>query len=331
MGGSYVLILMACYNGARYLEEQIQSIQAQSYRDWILIARDDGSRDETRAILRRFESEDPRICTAEDGDGNLGPIGNFSRLISYACEKRADYIFFADQDDVWHPAKLEIMLSGMRDLEATVGGAHPLLVHCDLAVADVHMQVTAPSFMGLMRLSPESADLGSMLVQNHVTGCACLVNRMALELANPMAPDVPMHDWWLALLCSATGKVGYLPRTLVNYRQHGANVVGAKVYWKRLAGLLSLGQWRIHLNIIRRGLEQAKWILDRIESRKINMLPGAREQLDTYSTILDAPLLFRASLLRKFRIHKPSMGREVLFKTAILIMRQRSRTDTAHE
>lgn len=318
-----VFILMACYNGARYLEEQIRSIQDQGFANWQLIVRDDGSTDETIKIIERLAQADSRIFLLQDGNGNLGPVGNFSALIAHALQEGADYVFFADQDDRWHADKLGLMLAGMAELEGQAAGK-PCLVHCDLAVVDAQLNVVAPSFTQHVRLDPAHTALGLLLGQNQVTGCACLVNRQALELAYPIPPAAIMHDWWLALLCAATGKIGFMPQSLVDYRQHGGNVMGAVSYWRRLKKLFaSVEQWRRHAQVIRRGIRQAGATLERIQAREPSLHSTATAQLSVYATILDSPPGARLRALAQYGLCKPGLTANFFFKTSMLCMRRR--------
>lgn len=317
-----VFILMACYNGARYIEEQIRSIQGQGFANWRLIVRDDGSQDDTIAIIERLARADSRIALLRDDQGNLGPIGNFSALIAHALQEGAGYVFLADQDDRWHADKLGLMLAGMCELESEAAG-QPCLVHCDLAVVDAKLNLLAPSFTQHVGLAPAEASMGILLRQNQVTGCACLVNRQALELAYPVPPTVFMHDWWLALLCAATGKIGYIPRSLVDYRQHGNNVMGAVSYWRRLVKLLtSFDRWRFQAQTIRRGIRQAGAVLECVKASGQSFHPAAMEQLSIYATILDVFPANRQRVLEQYGLCDPAWTANLLFKALMLCLRR---------
>jgi len=303
-----VVIVMATYNGGRFIEEQIQSIQAQSYSDWVLYVRDDGSRDDTVQKVLQIERADHRVKLVRDELGNQGPIGNFSTLMEFSLERNAGYVFFADQDDVWHAEKIATMLAGVQELELTHGVQTPLLVHCDLAVVNEVLQPIANSFVKFSRLSPTTADLGLLLCQNQVTGCACLINRALLELACPVPPNVLMHDWWLALLASSTGKIGFVPRQLVNYRQHSGNVLGAISFSQRLKKLLfSTTQWKVHISVIKRSFEQAGMLEERINSRGIDLPHTVAKQINTYSQILTIAPLRRGRTLRHQKIGRNAL------------------------
>lgn len=107
-----VAILMATYNGDKYIEEQIQSIINQTYKNWQLFIRDDGSSDETLKIIKNFTNIDHRIHKITDNLGNLGPCLNFNELIKTHLEYK--YIMFADQDDVWLENKIMISVNKIK-------------------------------------------------------------------------------------------------------------------------------------------------------------------------------------------------------------------------
>jgi len=317
-----VAIVMATYNGSRFIEEQIKSIQAQSYSDWVLYVRDDGSRDDTVEKILQIERVDHRVKLVRDELGNQGPIGNFSILMELALEKNSDYVFFADQDDVWHSEKFAIMLSAIGELKQKFGAITPLLVHCDLVVVNEVLLPTASSFVNYSRLSPTTAGLGVLLCQNQVTGCACVINRALLELACPVPPNVLMHDWWLALLASSTGKIGFVPRQLVNYRQHSGNVLGAVSFGQRLKKLLfSTAQRKMLMGVIKRSFEQAEMLEERINSRGIDLPPTVVKQINTYSQILTIAPLRRGRALRHQKIGRNLFRTGWLFNILTVSMR----------
>ncbi|MDP2962554.1 MAG: glycosyltransferase family 2 protein [Sulfurimicrobium sp.] len=233
---------MATYNGSAYIEEQLASLRAQSYADWRLWIRDDGSTDGTVETIRRFAAQDERVRLLEPDGIRKGASGSFFSLLErFASE--ADYLMFCDQDDVWLPNKVEITLARMQEMEARFGMETPLLVHTDLSVADCDLNVLASSFWCYQGLNPDVKGLSRLLVQNNVTGCTTMVNRALAGLACPAPSGAIMHDWWLAVVAAGFGKIGCVPQPTMLYRQHGANDIGAKKYGiaymsrKMLAGL----------------------------------------------------------------------------------------------
>ena len=229
---SGVLILLSSYNGARFIDQQIESIRRQTVGSWQLLVRDDGSTDETVRIVEAQAAADPRIRLLRDERGNLGAANSFGVLMEAALTAGAGYVAFADQDDVWHPDKLEHQAELLRTREAALGAAVPLLVHTDLAVVDQQLRPIHRSFLALQGLEgAESAPLQTLLTQNFVAGCTTLINQALLRAALPLQRAV-MHDWWLALCAAALGEILYLPGATVLYRQHDRNAAGSR-WWLR--------------------------------------------------------------------------------------------------
>ena len=142
-------ILLACYNGRSYLDAQIRSIVSQSEPDWQLLMRDDGSFDGTNAILRAWAQREARLCLLADHKATGGAMTNFRLL---AAASTAPYVMFCDQDDVWHPDKLQKTQQKMRAMERQFGADTPILVHSDLHVVDQDGREIAPSMAAYQKL-----------------------------------------------------------------------------------------------------------------------------------------------------------------------------------
>ena len=223
---STVRILLATYNGEKYIGEMIESILAQSFTDWQLVLSDDQSGDHTVAILEDYAKEYPeRIIHYRSGLHFGNAQGHFLHLLSQFPD--APYTMFCDQDDIWHGDKISATLQKMQEIEKS---GMPALVHTDLRVVDGQLKEMHPSFLEYSGLSGDRVGLKQLLVQNVVTGCTMMVNRSMAELANAHLPagKILMHDWWLALIGAAMGTVGFLNQPTIDYRQHGNNTVGAK-------------------------------------------------------------------------------------------------------
>ena len=220
-------ILLATYNGAAFLEAQLDSILAQTHENWALVIRDDGSTDKTPEIIEAFRARHPeKVVILEDEAGNLGLVQNFSRLMEHAG---TGYVAFCDQDDVWKPEKLELSLQKMRALEAEHGPDKPLLVFTDLTVVDEDLRIIHPSYWRYQGVWPERCNsLGRVLFQNVVTGCTALMNRPLVEKSMPIPGGAVVHDWWVALVAAAFGAAGFIVQPTVLYRQHGKNILGAR-------------------------------------------------------------------------------------------------------
>lgn len=238
-----VVVLLPVYNGARYLPEQLDSILAQSLTDLVILCRDDGSRDDSNRVLHHYASHHPqRIQVLDDDLGNLGARANFSKLMQAALSPEVSpahltestYYALSDQDDLWHVDKLTQLVNAMRRLEN--GHAHvPALVHSDLRVVDDEGHVIASSMAAYQGLRPDRDSFAAQLISNTVTGCTAMMNRALLERSTPVPPECIMHDWWISLVASAFGKRAYLQQSLLDYRQHANNTIGAKEWVKPVA------------------------------------------------------------------------------------------------
>src|SRR5712691_6164922 len=209
-------VLLATYNGARYLRPQIESILDQEGVSFRILVRDDGSADETPAVIEHYRRMRPDRVVRVGGSDHLGTVGNFACLLR---EASAPYAALSDQDDVWARHKLRTLLSAMRDLESRHSIGAPLLVHSDLTVVDETLRERHPSFWRYSGFDPRGANLPQLLIKNTVTGCASLVNRALIELALPIPQAALVHDYWLALVAGAAGHFGIVEETLMAYRQ----------------------------------------------------------------------------------------------------------------
>ncbi len=232
MNHHHVYILLGTFNGSKHLLQQLQSIRAQTFANWTLLVRDDGSRDDTVEIVRRMSEVDPRIHILPDIGGRLGCAMNFSRLAMEACRRGAAYAMFSDQDDVWFPTKVEDTLRLMIATEQRADRPKPVLVHTDLDVIDSSGARVHPSFMGFQRIHHRARQtLRTLLVQNFVTGCTVMANRPLLAMALPIPHQALMHDWWFALCAASAGSVEFLPQPTMSYRRHGDNAVTVRGFW----------------------------------------------------------------------------------------------------
>ncbi len=226
-----VEILLATFNGEKFLRQQLQSLKDQTCSSWKIIASDDGSTDETVAILREFERCNPGRIEIHLNDYGLqgskirGAVGNFSKLMRLS---KAEYVAFCDQDDVWVPTKLEKSLNALKQVEASFGDV-PILVHTDLMIVDENLSVLCSSMVRAQKLNYSANSMKQIIVQNCVTGCSMMANRALIKIGGFVPHEAIMHDWWLAIVASAFGRVQFLDEPMVLYRQHSGNEIGAKV------------------------------------------------------------------------------------------------------
>lgn len=218
-----VEILMATYNGEKYVAQQIESVLKQTYKNWHLIIKDDCSVDNTYNILKDYANKYPEKITLIKSEKNSGSAKeNFFSMLRLT---RAPYIMFCDQDDYWLENKIEVSISSMKKNEEE---NLPVLVHTDLKVADDKLEIISPSMFKMQRLDFTKNKPNNMVVQNIVTGCTVMINRKFLELLDYTPKSVNVHDWWIGLVAAVFGKIVFINEPTILYRQHGKNVCGAK-------------------------------------------------------------------------------------------------------
>lgn len=223
-----VAVLLATFNGEKYLEEQLQSLFNQKMMPNKLIISDDFSTDSTWHILQNWKSRHPEIIELhKNNTSRHGHVGNFAHLCEIAKQTQCEYFLFCDQDDVWSPNKIDDLIQHCTALESQIGRV-PLLMHSDLAVVDEKLNMISPSFFAHQKLpNPNLHSMPKFLIQNVVTGCTTLINRALLSKATPIPNEVIVHDWWFAIIAHLEGIIGFIDKPLVEYRQHSYNSIGA--------------------------------------------------------------------------------------------------------
>lgn len=295
-------ILLATYNGERWLPELLESLRNQSAQRYTILARDDGSTDGTLAILHKFERANPgKLNLVVDSHGNLGVKGNYNRLLEAST---APYVTFCDQDDVWLPDRIRLTWDAMLSLEEEHGSETPILVHTDLEVVDESLKTIDPSFWHYQNLNPRVGNqFNRVLVQNVVTGCASMLNRALVDIALPIPPEAAMHDWWLTLIAAAFGVVEWLPRAMVRYRQHGVNIIGAQGW--NLRHVIRKALWLLNTTAFHVSLcmstEQAAVFLNRY-NEKLNSLQN--KTVFEWSCILERSWFEKRFRVVKYRFYK---------------------------
>jgi glycosyltransferase involved in cell wall biosynthesis len=212
-----VAILLCTFDGARFLPAQLESIRGQTFRDWRIVASDDGSRDDTMAILAAFREAVPGTQVL-DGP-RLGFRRNFLSLVSSPLAD-ADHVAFCDQDDVWNDDKLERALRALAIVPAGV----PALYCSRTTLID-----DAGRVIGASPLFRRPPSFRNALTQNIAGGNTMVLNRAARDILRAAGDsvEVPSHDWWAYIAVTAAGgHVIYDPVPSIAYRQHGGNTIG---------------------------------------------------------------------------------------------------------
>lgn len=224
-----IAILMATYNGEKYISQQIDSLLAQTYREWELFIHDDGSNDGTIAVANRYVQKYPDRIHLVEGKPTGGAKYNFFYLLG---QVEAPYYMTCDQDDMWLEKKIELTYNKMRELEIT-GAANnkavPCLVYTELKVVDSELNTIADTMSEYQSLDCHKQSINQFILQNSVTGCTMMINRRLrdkmLEITN--IDNTIMHDWWAALIAAQFGKTAFIDEPTILYRQHGDNSLGA--------------------------------------------------------------------------------------------------------
>lgn len=224
---STVAILLATYNGEKYLNEQIESILSQSYPNWHLYIRDDGSIDKTISIVKKFQNEYENITLLEDKKGCLGVRDQFLYMLEVVD---ADYYMFCDQDDVWFPDKIEKSLQKMHEIESI----HPnkaILIGSDCTICGPELEVVNMSCWDHLRINPRVfLSQNGIYVYPFVTGASMILNKKVKDIL-PAIPEGlpknrPMYDWWVLINTFKYGVVDLIEEPTRYYRQHYSNVSG---------------------------------------------------------------------------------------------------------
>ena len=304
-----VAILLATYNGAPWLREQLDSLLRQTHDNWVLYWRDDGSGDGTVAILQDFghRAGQGRCVQVGQPPGRLGATGNFLTLLRAVCDTLAehDVVAFADQDDIWLPQKLQRGVAALRRAprdEPVLYCARQILVDASLQRLGISGPLCRPT------------GFPAALTQNVATGCTVMLNLPAARLVAASNPSTgTLHDWWAYLMVTAAGgRLLQDEEAVVLYRQHAGNLVGApaSMVTRAIAALqrgpaLFMTVLREHIAAL---LAQPELITDR-----------ARAELALLDRALRGGPWGRLAVLRMPGLHRQTWAETLLFRCWFLI------------
>ena len=245
MNNYKIAVLLATYNGGKYIREQLESLFQQSCSDFHLYVRDDGSTDDTMKIVGQFHEMYPdRVTILKDPQKHRGAAKSFMYLLENVD---SEYYMFCDQDDIWLPEKIEKTFARMKDIEKVVAKAGneakngtfdisgtaaknvPILVATDLGVVDEQLNLISPSFNKDLKIDVFRKHPELICVRHVVTGCTMMFNHATKQASLPMSPRATMHDEWVALCVHFKGGViSILDDSPILYRQHTSNTLGAE-------------------------------------------------------------------------------------------------------
>ncbi len=283
---------MAAYNGAAYIEEQLDSIINNTYPNWTLEICDDGSTDETISIVNKYVQKYPDRITLHQNQQNLGVVRNF---LEGAGRAIGDYVMFADQDDVWLADKIFHTLEKIKETEQGQTEI-PVVVFTDAKVVNENLEEIAPSFHKISALDTTKTDLSHLLMENKLIGCTMMFNQAAVKLLHTIPETARYHDWWVGLLAASMGKIGYLPEKTLLYRQHGKNEVGAQNF-------ASYVKTRLHSiqkqkQTLLENQKQAEELLQIYQDEKL-LSGNAREQIGVFANLSKKGWIARRKIVVK--------------------------------
>ena len=295
-------VLLSTFNGERHLEELLESLAGQSHPDVVLRIRDDGSTDHTWELLNRFGRSFPNMHITRGP--NLGPADSFLELIR-EVPASVDYFGFCDQDDVWDRDKVAVAVEHLEKYHN-----RPALYFSRLRITNEKLET--------LRLSPlpqRPPGIANALAQNIVTGCACAVNRPAIELLQatlPPAGQIRMHDWWTYQVVSGTGDVIFDPEPRISYRQHAGNVIGHP-------GPLTRWRRRLARTRVRKGqlLRHARLLRDQVSGY---LASGEETLIDEFIEVLSrAATAPRLDYILKMPVYRQSGLDTLILRVLILL------------
>lgn len=201
-----VSVCIATFNGEKFISEQIMSILKQIGTEDEIIVSDDGSTDNTIQIIKNIGDDRIRLI---NGPRRHSPIFNFENAIRNA---KGEYIFLADQDDVWIDGKLKTFMHYLQTNACVIS---------DNIVVNGNLDKTSDSFYCINRT--HKGRFYNLLVKNGYLGCCMAFQRKILEYALPFPKDIPMHDIWIGNVSAFYFNVKFIPEKLILFRRHGNN------------------------------------------------------------------------------------------------------------
>lgn len=224
MGNYTISVLICTYNGEKYLAQQICSILEQNVEYEEIIFSDDGSSDNTieliRSLEKKFSISNFRIINGP----RCGVLHNF---LTGALRCTSDYLFISDQDDVWLPNRVRLYQ------ELFSKSDEPHIIFSDAVVVDEELALIDNSFINYQGLNHKILEDDSILLTNCVQGASCCINLPLIKeleyiKKNDLLEEIVIHDWLFVLIAKYKGKIDFINMSTINYRQHDANIIGAR-------------------------------------------------------------------------------------------------------
>lgn len=320
-----VVILMATYNGEKFLAEQLESIAHQTHTNWVLIASDDGSTDSTLSILKKYQQSWGRKKLIIQKGPQLGFSHHFLSLATDPSIK-ADYYAFCDQDDIWMPTKLQVAINTIQNAfknntQQAIQSAMPILycgrtAYFETTERTPNSKIASPKITTNSPLFKYRPSFRNALVQSIAGGNTMVFNQASkLLLEQTGTVKIVSHDWWLYLLLTAVGgHVIYDPNPQIFYRQHSGALIGGNktisAKLKRVLGMLKgrLKGW-IDLNLI--ALEKAQHLITQDNQNILNEIKRLR----------NARLIHRIQMIKVCGLYRQSKVGTLSLLVAVVLNR----------
>lgn len=234
-----VAVILSTYNGEKFIKEQIDSILNQTYKDFDLILRDDGSKDSTVKIVEEYVNKNLNIKLIKEE--NVGFIKSFYKLLEIA--EGYEYYCFADQDDFWENDKLNLLVEELEKADSKT----PNLVYSDSDYYDENMNFIKKGHTN------RKASFRNSLVECVSQGMTMMINKTARDIViQKKSKNSIFHDQWCYMICSSLGEVKYVPKALVRYRRLNNSVTAEG------RGIIAVFKWRIKKLLVGGGLKKFK-------------------------------------------------------------------------
>ena len=259
-------VVVTAYNGEKYIQEQLDSILNQTQVPDEVIVLDDGSTDETIDILSEYKKNHPSVFDIEINDENLGVTKNFEQGIRVS---NGDAIFLCDQDDVWHPKKIERQASALLNNKGLLSFHDSLVVDESLSPVDTHWNMISYSDTNQTARS----NFSQLTTRNFVNGCTMLIDSSLREYILPI-PHEWMYDWYIALISALISKLIPVDETLHKYRHHKDQVSG-----QHPKSIITKLQRGFQLNATAKQHQQNAVTWKKLEE-KLNQLPSSNLQVE---------------------------------------------------
>lgn len=303
-----IYIIMCTYNGERYIQEQLQSIEQNLAQDWKIIVSDDQSTDNTVKILKDFEKKKPGKMIININKAKKGAIHNFlSSIYTIGVEMNDnDFIMLCDQDDVWNADKISKTMHDMREQIVLYGNTIPLLVCTDVSVVDSKMNIIHESFRKMNHYNISHLDFAHLLMENKVQGCTIMINKGMALMLDKLPYNAMMHDGWLAFIAAAFGRIKYIDQPTMKYRQHTANVQGSIAFREDIKNKLSNlgGQRQIVMNT-------AAQVREFIEIYGDRLSDTIKREAEAFATLPQQNFVMRRYNIIKYHMWKSGLLRNV--------------------